>query len=329
MKKKCASLIRYTILTVVLVVFTHIGRMPYLIQGLKNIIIDDFGDIVLHYNDSKIKEISTFDTVLVKPDQWYEYKIIAHGGGGINGKLLSNSAESLNLHYNNGTRLFDVDISKTTEGVMVLRHSWKDNLEQTKVPHFKSMYKHYRDINQDSYTLTEESAQDITTFKSQKIYGMFTGMTVKELSLWMNNHPDAYILPDFKGNLAIMLKEFLAILEKEGGNECVKHVVARFSDKEQYDAIAKIVARNRIMWKNYHTHRDSYRDILSFCVQKQICGVLLTMKDVNTEIIQEFTNKGIHVYAGCIDYLSDFRYFEEKGCWGAVSNFLFENEIIN
>lgn len=47
-----------------------------------------------------------------KPTQeakFYDYNVIAHAGGGIDGNIYTDSLEALNQSYQNGTRLFDID----------------------------------------------------------------------------------------------------------------------------------------------------------------------------------------------------------------------------
>lgn len=45
--------------------------------------------------------------------------MIAHAGGGINGLSYSNSIEALDLNYDKGFRIFELDFSWTSEGQSV------------------------------------------------------------------------------------------------------------------------------------------------------------------------------------------------------------------
>lgn len=40
---------------------------------------------------------------------FYDYNVIAHAGGGIDGHIYTDSLEAINNSYDNGARLFDID----------------------------------------------------------------------------------------------------------------------------------------------------------------------------------------------------------------------------
>ena len=64
-----------------------------------------------------------------KPTQeakFYDYNVIAHAGGGIDGNIYTDSLEALNQSYQNGTRLFDIDLRFTSDDEIVLRHDWTE-----------------------------------------------------------------------------------------------------------------------------------------------------------------------------------------------------------
>ena len=68
----------------------------------------------------KIEELAILDD---EENAWYtKYQFISHAGGGIDGKLYSNSLEAWELSYSNGNRVFDSDMMFTKDGELVLRH---------------------------------------------------------------------------------------------------------------------------------------------------------------------------------------------------------------
>lgn len=46
--------------------------------------------------------------------------------GGLDGKEYLNSREGFLAMYNQGVRLFELDLSRTSDGVWVCRHNWND-----------------------------------------------------------------------------------------------------------------------------------------------------------------------------------------------------------
>ena len=54
---------------------------------------------------------------------WENYRTVAHALGGIGDKTYLNTKESFLASYQMGCRLFEVDLTKTSDGVWVCRHS--------------------------------------------------------------------------------------------------------------------------------------------------------------------------------------------------------------
>ena len=75
-------------------------------------------------------------------------RFIAHAGGEIEGHTYTNSLEAMDQAYDNGFRLFELDIIKTRDGHFVAEHDWKK---------WKNMTKY-----------TGELPVDLQTFKSFK-----------------------------------------------------------------------------------------------------------------------------------------------------------------
>lgn len=69
-----------------------------------------FIGVLIYFNNDKEKKFIL------------EQRFIAHALGGIDGKKYTNSLEALNEGYDNGIKLFEVDLSMTSDNVMVARH---------------------------------------------------------------------------------------------------------------------------------------------------------------------------------------------------------------
>lgn len=102
-------------------------------------------------------------------NKFYDYNVIAHAGGGIDGHIYTDSLEAINNSYDNGARLFDIDLRFTSDLEIVLRHDWTGiNLEQ---PEFKYLYH----IEQWSSEYCQEQISrkylpTIEQFKNAKIF---------------------------------------------------------------------------------------------------------------------------------------------------------------
>lgn len=104
---------------------------------------------------------------------------IAHAGGAIAGHKLTNSLEAMNLSYEKGCRLFELDIIETSDGKYVAAHGWNDFKMMTGFPGAP-----------DDSPLTEEQ------FLSLKIHGRFQPMNMTVINEWFALHEDAILVTD-------------------------------------------------------------------------------------------------------------------------------------
>lgn len=142
---------------------------------------------------------------------WYENFMIAHAGGGIDGKTMTNSLESLDLAASNGYKLIEIDFQLTSDDVLVLKHDWhKSSAITLEMPTGEG----------DIYI------PDCATFKTWKVYRKYTTMTAAELIEWMKKHTDIYIVVDSKDtDKEIVQKQYSQIVELCGND---KDVLDRF-----------------------------------------------------------------------------------------------------
>ena len=72
------------------------------------------------------------DTAVATKFRWEDHRTIAHALGGLAGKDYLNSREGFLAMYEQGVRLFELDLSRTSDGVWVCRHNWKESMGQWK-----------------------------------------------------------------------------------------------------------------------------------------------------------------------------------------------------
>lgn len=103
-------------------------------------------------------------------------RFIAHAGGEIDGHKYTNSLEALDYSYNQGFRLFELDIIKTLDDSYVAAHDWGK---------WKRITKYTGDIppNKDE-------------FLQQKIFNKYTPMDMRIINQWFSENNDAILVTD-------------------------------------------------------------------------------------------------------------------------------------
>ncbi len=148
-----------------------IGIVFLIIQGR---IIEDTKTLIPFKNDTTYKN----DTM----------RYIAHAGGEIDGKIYTNTKEALDLNYQRGFRLFELDIRKTTDGQFVAVHEWKEWSTFTK-------YK-------GKYPVSHKE------FLSKKIDGKYTPLDMQRINEWFEKHKDAILVTDKVNDPIAISKQF-------------------------------------------------------------------------------------------------------------------------
>ena len=129
-----------------------------------------------HLSQEELKRQKYLDNLEVNLYRGDKNRFIAHAGGEIEGYTYSNSLEALNLSYQKGFRLFELDIIKTSDNIYVGAHDWKHWAETTG---YKGDLPPERKI-----------------FKEYKIYGQYSPMDMTDLNKWFQYHSDAILVTD-------------------------------------------------------------------------------------------------------------------------------------
>lgn len=324
--KKCYLIITIFLLTDVIavgVVLRYRHRICTEVDSL-------FRKYYSYKRNNNISRIISLSPLKDEPNEWYDtYQVIAHGGGGIDGKTCTNAKEAIELSYKNGTRMFDVDIQQTSDGVWVCSHGWLDNIEQ---------YSNYRagisrvfqwDIEQNRYQVPIEKAkkQTIEEFKETKPFHKYTHITFAEFLKFMCEYDDIWLIADLGYIASDKYKSLYRDLISKQDTIVQQHIVITFNTYQDANKLRAINPDIKLHLKRYGMLDEDYYDVAEFCVKNNIHAVNLSIYNIDDEGIKYLQSRGIHVFVAAVDFLSDYQYCKEKGSYGIVSNFLYENDL--
>ncbi len=113
---------------------------------------------------------------------------IAHAGGMWQQQKYTNSLEALNASYQQGFRLFELDLRLTSDGEIVAVHDWSSWSQQVAfvgvIPPSKDEFLHYG------------------------IGKNLTPLTMKQINDWFTKHPDAFLVSDKLDSPALLCRNF-------------------------------------------------------------------------------------------------------------------------
>ncbi len=271
-------------------------------------------------------DIDSLYTLEDERGAWYtKYHFIAHAGGGIEGRIYTNSLEAWEHSYECGTRVFDVDMSFTEDEKLVLRHSWADNIETGDTTMRSSSFK--VDMNGCAQYRMPSEIMTYDDFMATKIFHKFTPMDCKDMITFMAAHDDLYVACDMKGNNVLKGYQYLVDTARTLENESVlDRIIVNVYDYEIYDKIMDIYQFKNTSARQHFVSPNNYYELAEFCVNNNIHVVNVSACFIEDEEIQMLKSKGIHIYVAIADFVSDMQYYHDNGADGAVTNWLYETD---
>ena len=246
---------------------------------------------------------------------WTDHRTIAHALGGLDGKEYLNSRESFLSMYNQGVRLFELDLSRTSDGVWVCRHNWNESMGQWEGTGKK--------------VLTERA------FTSNKIYGKYTPMTLEDFFLLLKDYPDAFVMIESKQysvrNYQMTLEdycEYVEIAQAAGAGEVLNQIIPEIYNKAMFPGTAMIYSFPSYiysLWQEYST--EDLEGIASFCREKKIPAATIYWKYWSYEAEEIFEKQGIHLYVYTVNDRNQARKYIAAGAEGICTDFLTTEDL--
>ena len=241
---------------------------------------------------------------------WTDNRTIAHALGGFAGREYLNCREGFLDMYRRGVRLFELDLSKTSDGVWVCRHNWNEPMGQWN--------------GKEKKVLTEKQ------FKESKIYGKYTPMTLEDFFLLLKDYPDAFVMIDSKQyslrNYQRTLEDYYEYVETAravGAEDVLNQIIPEIYSQAMFAGAAMIYTFPSYiysLWQEYS--EEDLEEIASFCHEKGIGAATIYWKYWSEEAEQIFENLGIRLYVYTVNDRNQARGYLSEGAEGICTDFL-------
>lgn len=224
---------------------------------------------------------------------------LMHAGGGIDNKAYTNSIEAIEKSYDEGYRLFEVDVRLTKDGYPVLVHDWLINDYKKRIQ--EDWYLEVIPNEDGLYVPTLEIFQ---TFRIQNDY---TATTFKMLSDFMKEHKDMYVLVDagyadfaetyalYEGILRVCNDENVLNRLITGGH--TKGSVEAQQSLYKFPLINMYIAEDAIREKEF----GSIDDWLQYCYKVGANSYSTSYVTHTEELAKYLSDKGLYSYIFTID----------------------------
>lgn len=250
----------------------------------------------------------------MKKCQFYDYNVIAHACGEIDGYTYTDSLEALNYSYENGDRLFDIDLRFSSDGEIILRHEWSQDLEQ---PEFEYLMQYQ--IGE----IPREQLPTLEEFKNTLVFSKYTPLSFRDVVSWMKSHSDAYMVLDTKEDPE---ETYTWIIENFKEDKTIlNHLVLSCYSFQDLKAVLEIYPFENFMLRQYADNLDGVDDFISDCNAYHVKAVSIDLRHLNDKRIQDIRNNGIKIYWAVENDIKEYtqKHFGD----GVVSDWITENEI--
>ncbi|MGN8772104.1 phosphatidylinositol-specific phospholipase C/glycerophosphodiester phosphodiesterase family protein [Paenibacillus barengoltzii] len=257
------------------------------------------------------------ETPKSEEDGFRAHRMVAHAMGGIEGLTYTNTYDAFLVNYDQGFRVFEVDLLLSSEGRLVARHEWGESFT--------------RQLGQEDELAADRQGAVLSyaEFKAAKIQGVYEPLDWDDVLELMEQYPDVYIVTDTKQSSPDEIQQiFTQIVDeaKAKDPELLKRVVPQIYNREMLEPVQSIYPFDSVIFTLYQTH-DTDDEVVAFAADKHLAAVTMSDTRANAQLIQELNRIGVPSYIHTINDLKTMAKFKRMGAYGFYTDFLTEADL--
>lgn len=230
-------------------------------------------------------------------DEWARCApTVAHGLGGIDQRLYTNSAEAFQRNYSEGFRIFELDLNLSSDGKVVAAHDW----------------------NTPSRSPGFAGRPTAAVFLAGRIYGRYHPLDAPTIVRLLAEHPDARFLLDLKADPVRLLSQ---LVKATSDRTVLARLTPLVQDPDQVRAVRRAYPFPSIVWALHNTRR-SPSEILSAPSRFGITVVVLNRFQMTSGFLRELRKAGIVVYLSSVNTEAERELYREWGGRGVYTDFI-------
>jgi glycerophosphoryl diester phosphodiesterase len=256
---------------------------------------------------SSISSSSTFaQTTSQVPDPWTTHTYIAHELGGIGNDTLINSVDTFNLYYQKGFRVFETDLTLTSDDKLVANHDW-------------SGYK---------------TPPTYEQFMKKKVYGKYTPTDAQMVINVLAQHPETYLVTDTKETDPVLIgKQFTQLVQiaKQKDPAILDRIIPEIYTPEMYNVVNSIYPFKNKYYSIYQlgdTPKDR-QDIINFMLQHDIKTITMPVERLDSNYMQLIKKNHLTLYVFTINSAQEVAKLKQMGVHGVYTDSLTPDDPIS
>lgn len=254
---------------------------------------------------------------------WLENILCAHAMGNVDGVVYTNSKEAFIQNYQNGCRLFELDISLTKEGFPVLCHDWRQVAGNEFVPYQKALR-----------TADKQTPMKYADFMIVRFNGKYTPLDLDGFTDLAKEYDDAYFIVSIKSPLYVYdesVRACLAVLEmlcRKKGAGIWERMIPQVHDPVYYFRLIADFPVRSVLYgmRNVQLAPETFTTFLHESGIKAVAcdhGKPFT----NPETFDAIHSAGAKVYIATVNDSDEMRKWKEMGADGFLTDFGFPQGV--
>jgi glycerophosphoryl diester phosphodiesterase len=242
--------------------------------------------------------------------------LIAHAGGAIRGLTYTNSKEALDGSYERGHRYFEIDLNWSADQKVVAVHDWDQKfnyLFNKEVGFWNKAVNLW--ITMKFRIFKGYHFPDTHSFKSLRMRQELTQLVLSDLLKWMEDHPDAFIITDFKEKNIKGLKRLA-----EEGKSLAKQFIPQIYDFSEYRGATKLGFKQIIF--TLYLQKENDQKVVQFGKNHALFGITMPVdKALTTPIAQQiYKETKTVVFAHTVNDQKILRKLRTQGVCGVYTD---------
>lgn len=291
---------------IMIVMFVVLG-MAAALWGVNSLRGHGYGTMVktyIHYWLNPV-DLDKYEPLSEGMAEWLkEDTLLAHAMGGIDESDYTNSLEAFEEAYENGFRVYEVDLVVTKDGEVICSHEYLDE---------------------------NGEMMEYTSFMQEKIEGKYTPVDMTKLIDLMETYPDVYMMTDIKWDNSMgssnedVITLVSALVEeariRETGDILDRMIIQIYNPKS-YEIIQNIYPFKHYVYTLYHYASPIYEEILGFCLENKLPVVAMETSRISEDIVEYFNAWNIDVLVYTVNDEATANQLREYGVKGIYTDWL-------
>ena len=218
----------------------------------------------------------------VEGGRWKGASLIGHSFGLVDGCGYTGCLEAFQERYEAGIRTFEVDFSTTSDGKVVLRHDWGQELQEG---------------------IDAEHIPTVDEFKAAKIYGKYTPLAFTDLLQLMNEYPDIWIVTDSKAaekeEVRVEFEEMVKEAEETGMMDLLDRFIIQIYNEDMYDVVKEVYPFPQYIFTLYlrwYGDVEDFEGICRWCVLHDVESITMWNYRYNEKIRSIADRYGMDIF---------------------------------